>query len=223
MWAVVPVKEMQDAKQRLAGCLDPAERRALVKAMLSDVLEALGAVSLLKGVLVVTRDPEAARCAASAGARVLDEIGEEGLNAALEQASAYLAAQGARGIVVVPGDVPSFRASELTSILEFHEGPGARVSLVSDRHGLGTNCIACSPPDLCRFHFGEGSFAAHQEEALKRAAEIRTLTPAGLQLDIDTAEDLDALALIQVGKRTGRLLESLSASSQDRQAIGVSA
>ena len=137
MWAVVPVKEMQDAKQRLAGFLAPAERRALVKAMLADVLEALSAVSLLDGVLVVTRDPEAARCAASAGAMVLDEIGEEGLNAALEQASAYLTAQGTRGIVVVPGDVPSFRASELTSILEFHEGPGARVSLVSDRHGLG--------------------------------------------------------------------------------------
>ena len=223
MWAVVPVKEIQDAKQRLAGCLGPAERRALVKAMLGDVLEALAAVSLLEGVLVVTRDPEAARCAASAGATVLDEIGEEGLNAALEQASAHLAAQGARGIVVVPGDVPSFRASELASVLEFHQGPGARVSLVSDRHGRGTNCIACSPPDLCRFHFGEGSFAAHQAEAQKRAAEIRTLSPAGLQLDVDTVEDLDALAAGSSGRRTGRLLERLLVSSSERgRAAGAS-
>ena len=223
MWAVVPVKEMQDAKQRLAAYLEPAERRALVKAMLGDVLEALASVSLLEGALVVTRDPEASRCAASAGATVLDEIGEEGLNAALEQASAHLAAQGARGIMVVPGDVPSVQASELASVLEFHQRPGARVSLVSDRHGLGTNCIACSPPDLCRFHFGEGSFAAHQEEALKRAAEIRTLTPAGLQLDVDTVEDLDALASRPLDTRTGRLLEALLASSAERRtAAGAS-
>ena len=38
LWAVVPVKDLQHAKQRLAGVLDAAERRALFAAMLEDVL-----------------------------------------------------------------------------------------------------------------------------------------------------------------------------------------
>ena len=38
IWAVVPVKEFANAKQRLAGALTPDQRRGLCAAMLEDVL-----------------------------------------------------------------------------------------------------------------------------------------------------------------------------------------
>ena len=38
LWAVVPVKSMAQAKQRLAGVLAAHERAALARAMLQDVL-----------------------------------------------------------------------------------------------------------------------------------------------------------------------------------------
>jgi 2-phospho-L-lactate guanylyltransferase len=41
IWAVVPVKDIRDAKQRLASVLAPHERAALFRAMLHDVLSAL--------------------------------------------------------------------------------------------------------------------------------------------------------------------------------------
>ena len=41
IWAVVPVKDLDGAKQRLAGLLPPTQRRALAAAMLEDVLAAL--------------------------------------------------------------------------------------------------------------------------------------------------------------------------------------
>jgi 2-phospho-L-lactate guanylyltransferase len=41
MWALLPLKRFSAAKQRLAGVLSPAERRSLVLAMASDVLDTL--------------------------------------------------------------------------------------------------------------------------------------------------------------------------------------
>ena len=65
--AVVPVKEITDAKQRLAAVLSAAQRRELALAMLEDVLAALAGVRELAGMLVVTVDPAASEMAARPG------------------------------------------------------------------------------------------------------------------------------------------------------------
>ena len=44
VWAVVPVKELTDAKQRLSSRLSLEERRALATIMLEDVLDASSVV-----------------------------------------------------------------------------------------------------------------------------------------------------------------------------------
>ena len=81
MWAVVPVKRFDLAKGRLADSLHADERRRLARAMLEDVLEALTNTAEVDRVLVVTREPEVATLATSAGADTIAETGE-GLNAA---------------------------------------------------------------------------------------------------------------------------------------------
>ena len=55
-WAILPVKEMAGAKQRLAPLLSPEERMALMQVMLRDVLTALSAARDLAGVALVTLD-----------------------------------------------------------------------------------------------------------------------------------------------------------------------
>ena len=57
MWAVVPVKNLTDAKQRLAPALPQAERTSLYRVMLQGVLDALAGAELLATTVVVTRDP----------------------------------------------------------------------------------------------------------------------------------------------------------------------
>ncbi|HEY6995518.1 MAG TPA: hypothetical protein VH397_17565, partial [Xanthobacteraceae bacterium] len=71
--AVVPVKDTRQAKQRLAGVLDRAQRQELALAMLEDVLAALAPVGELAGILVVTVDPAAAAMAARYRARVVGD------------------------------------------------------------------------------------------------------------------------------------------------------
>ena len=70
IWAIVPVKEFEGAKQRLSPALSADERRVLAAIMLEDVLDALSAVRELAGLLVVTIDP-AATALAAAMARAL--------------------------------------------------------------------------------------------------------------------------------------------------------
>src|ERR1700730_8065727 len=50
VWAVVPVKELDRAKERLAPALPPERRRAPMLAMLEGVMTALGAATGLSGV-----------------------------------------------------------------------------------------------------------------------------------------------------------------------------
>ena len=55
--AILPVKSFGTAKQRLGELIEQDARSALMRAMLSDVLEALAAVPELERVLVVTSNP----------------------------------------------------------------------------------------------------------------------------------------------------------------------
>ena len=50
MWAVLPAKDFNDAKQRLASVLDADARRGLFQAMYEDVLSSLCAVEALQAI-----------------------------------------------------------------------------------------------------------------------------------------------------------------------------
>ncbi len=71
VWAVVPVKQLARAKQRLSGLLGPEQSRLLCDAMLDDVLAALTAARGLAGILVVSSDPAARALAMRHVARLL--------------------------------------------------------------------------------------------------------------------------------------------------------
>ncbi len=71
IWAVVPVKRLSLAKQRLAPLLSRNERAELVRTMLHDVLTTLCATPEVSGTIVVTADPDVAKLATLFEARVV--------------------------------------------------------------------------------------------------------------------------------------------------------
>ena len=85
----VPVKDLVNAKQRLVPLLSPPERSELARAMLEDVLEALGRARLGE-VLVVTRDPSVESLARRLGAAVLREDDNRGHTEAIAHAAKEL-------------------------------------------------------------------------------------------------------------------------------------
>ena len=94
--AVVPVKLLAEAKQRLSPALGTAARRTLVLAMLSDVLAVLRSLDGLSGIVVVTRDPDITRFAQTNGAEAVSEISGADLNAAISCGLDAAARDGAR-------------------------------------------------------------------------------------------------------------------------------
>ncbi|MEM8947742.1 MAG: 2-phospho-L-lactate guanylyltransferase [Pseudomonadota bacterium] len=189
VWAVMPVKNFENAKQRLRDVLSPDERHRLFGIMVEDVLGALRNCDRLAGILMVTRDPEAIRLAERYGARVLIEPANAGHTAASTLGAATLAAEGVGGMIQVPGDLPALASEDIAAMLDAH-GPAPAVTIAPSRDEKGSNAVACSPPDLLPLSFGDDSFFPHCETARRLGTEPEIVRRDGLGLDIDTPDDL---------------------------------
>jgi 2-phospho-L-lactate/phosphoenolpyruvate guanylyltransferase len=191
MWAVVPVKDLRGAKERLAEVLSARERQELFAAMLEDVLCALAASAGLAGILVVTRDPLGQRLAARYGARVLVEEENRGHTAASSLGARTLRQEKIGGMVQVPADIPLLTPDDIQALLRVH-GQAPAVTISPSRDERGTNAVVCSPPDLLPLHFGDDSFSAHVRLASCLGIEPQIVQRPGLALDLDTPDDLAA-------------------------------
>lgn len=194
LWAVVPVKPLAEAKQRLAPLLSGAERAALAQAMLHDVLRTLSASPHLGGTLVVSGDATAQALARDAGAMVLDDMPACGLLPALRRAARMLVDTGRSGMLVVPADLPLLAGTDLRQMAQVHAArPGARgATLVAASNDGGTNALACSPPDALPLCYGPDSFRRHLQAARAVGLTPQVLALASLGRDIDRPADLHA-------------------------------
>jgi len=201
LWAVVPVKELDRAKERLAAVLSPDLRQAFMLAMLEDVLAAVAATPKLKGFAVITADPTARRLAMSYGARIIETGARDGHTGAVSATARLLAEEGHTGMLTVPGDIPLVTAAEIAQLLAAH-GPAPAFTIAPSRDERGSNAVLCSPPDAVALRFGEDSFFPHLRAAEACGIRPTVLRLPGIALDIDTPEDLAAFALQPMPTRT---------------------
>lgn len=187
---MLPVKRLKGAKQRLSPVLSEGERTELARAMLLDVLLALRHAWGLAGVAVVTEDSEARALAKEHGAALIRET-EGGLNAALTAGLSTLGAYGAGGALILHGDLPLVTAGEVTTLVAAHPG-GAAATFVPALDG-GTNAMLVTPVDALSLSYGEGSFDRHRAAAIERGMAVTLLGLPGMELDIDTPDDLRRL------------------------------
>jgi 2-phospho-L-lactate/phosphoenolpyruvate guanylyltransferase len=211
IWAVVPVKELAGAKQRLSSCLSPQERRALATVMLEDVLAVVSAVRELAGILVVTVDPVATSLAVRYRARIVTEGARDGHTGAVRAAGRLLAREGREGMMTMPGDIPRLLSSEIAATLASHR-PAPAFTIVPAHDDLGSNTIVCSPPDAVPLRFGEDSFYPHLEASRKRGIDPLVVRQPGIGMDIDNPVDLVAFLRMSppVPTRTFAFLEQSS-------------
>jgi len=211
---VIPAKPLHRALGRLSDVLDPAGRRALQAAMLTDVLEASTALS--DSVVVVTSDPLVADLARGHGARIApDSDPPAGINEAVARG---VVASAARAVLVVMGDVPGATVEDLRQVAAAGlSAPG--VTLAVSRDGTGTNAMLLSPAGVIAPAFGVGSLERHLAAAAAAAVECTLVTAPGLMLDIDTPEDLAAFAHARVASHTLELCDALGLA--ERLAAGA--
>lgn len=207
--AVLPVKRLDAAKQRLAAGIEAERRRELAGAMVADVLEAIAAARTIDRIIVVSGDPVAQELASEAGAEVVPDPEDAGHVEAALAGIARAEVEGAEQVVLLAGDCPLLDPRELDRLLT--AVPDRYVGIVPDRHGTGTNALLLSPPNAIVPAFGEGSKARHVEAARAAGIPFSLENLPSIELDLDTPADVIALTreLAKNPKRARRTATAL--------------
>ncbi len=189
IWAIVPVKPLRHGKSRLASMLTDADRSYVNQHMLERTLRTLAKIQEIKIILVVSRDPQTLTVARESGARTVLEDGAPHLNIALTRATAVAQSQGARGVLVIPADLPLIDPPAICTMLERGSKPPV-VVIAPDRRYEGTNALFIQPPGLIEYDFGHGSFQRHCKSARQAEVRLEIVELPSLGLDLDLPEDL---------------------------------
>jgi 2-phospho-L-lactate guanylyltransferase len=185
-WALIPIKDRERCKTRLAAALSPGARLDLVRSMLSAVLAAACRAKSIHRVIVIS--PERDRVPPHIP--VLADTGRS-LNGALIQAHSLLRELGRIDVVVLPADLPNISAAEIDALVQAGRRGGCAIA--PDTTGAGTNALCLTEAVPFRFQFGPHSCQAHLEEARRLGLDVQMIHRPGLAFDVDSPADLDTL------------------------------
>ena len=173
--AVMPLKQGIDRKSRLSGTLSPDQRSILSDHMADHVQSVLNACQRIDRVLIVSSEKSPRVC----GWR---RDHGRGLNVELTALRASLADT---SMIIVHGDLPLLSTDDVSALIA---AAGKGVAIAPDRHGTGTNALACAAHASVAFAFGPDSCALHLASTGGRAQLVER---SGLAIDVDTPDDLD--------------------------------
>ena len=203
---LLPVKDLRNAKKRLAGVLSPEERFGLAQAMLSDTIRAIRGVHQAEKIFVITNYQPVMDIAEENGWEILRERRQISESHSVDAGSRICEERGVRALLRLPLDLPLIQPCDIGELLAI-ECQSPAVAIVPSRDGTGTNALLRTPPTLFASHFGEGSFARHLAEAKNTGAQVHIRRNPRLQMDVDNESDLHALLVHDLsGTATGRWL-----------------
>lgn len=211
--ALLPLKDLVQAKTRLGGLLRPSERRALAQAMAEDVLAVLAGHAELSRITLVSDDPGADLLARKHGADCWSErsLACSGLNNLMQCASERLMASGNEPLLVMHCDLPLLMNDDISAVLASERASGGLV-IGCDRQGRGTNLLAFGAGAMPRFCFGTDSCAGHLASAHSAGVPAQILQRSGIAIDVDEPADLqyamDRLPLKPDGNTAALLLNT---------------
>jgi 2-phospho-L-lactate guanylyltransferase len=201
---LVPVKNLANAKQRLAPVADQSARTELAQAMLLDVLGTLATWGNPAEVSLVTSDPFALQLAQQFHFAVISDDANRSETDAIEMATQVCESRGVHSTLVIPADIPLIEAWEVEEILEAAPPEGS--VLVPAADGRGTNAAWRSPAGLFPLHFGNDSFKPHLVAARATQKPCVVLSLPGIALDVDSPSDLAQLSAAPGETRAQQLI-----------------
>jgi 2-phospho-L-lactate/phosphoenolpyruvate guanylyltransferase len=190
-WVIIPIKQPENAKVRLAGVLNEAERGDLANAMLRHVVAAAQAAEHVQHVALLGPS----RLGLDEGLPLLADPGG-GLNPALHSALTHVSGQNADRLIVLFADLPQLTSHDVALLATADPDT---IAIAPDRHGTGTNALSLPLPAAkgFTFAFGTDSFALHNAEAARLGIALKVVHSQGLARDVDMPEDLpDAVGLM---------------------------
>jgi 2-phospho-L-lactate/phosphoenolpyruvate guanylyltransferase len=199
---LVPVKNLRQAKQRLAPVLDQAARTELAQAMLHDVVDALASWQSRPEVAIVSCDSFALALASRYDFEIIADHKNSGETDAIEMATAVCEMRGL-DTLVIPADIPLIQPWELQAIMG--AAPEVGSVLVPAGDGRGTNAVLRRPAALFPLRFGNDSFGPHLAAAQATGTSCVVLSLPGIAVDVDHPADLKQLVELPGETRAQRL------------------
>ena len=209
MWAVIPVKQISQAKQRLSKILSSEERRDFFSAMLEDVLSMMVKIDFFEKIILATNCPHAISIAGRHGITHFETGPDDGLNQAAGETVNHLLENGIRDMFLIPADIPLITEEEINSVLKAHPSAPS-LTILPSRDNLGSNCILLSPHSRMTLKFGPNSYFRHLEIAQTTGLKVNPMEFPGFGLDIDEPKDLFELLKAEVNTRSQKYIRHLN-------------
>ncbi len=208
MWAVIPVKQISQAKQRLSKILSPVERRDFFSAMLEDILSIMVKIDFFEKIILATNCSHAISIAGRHGITHFETGPDYGLNLAAGETVNHLLENGISDMFLIPADIPLITEEEINSAIKAHPSAPS-LTIIPSRDKLGSNCLLLSPPSMMPMKFGPDSYFRHLEIAQSNGLKINTMELPGFGLDIDEPADLFELLTLEGDTRSQKYLQEL--------------
>jgi 2-phospho-L-lactate guanylyltransferase len=202
MQVVIPVKDFDRCKSRLAHGLPPEARHSLMAALLSDLLLMLQRCRTVQHIAVVTRCQAVAQLATRQNVEILDLAEDCCLNSGVTAAINTFTARNTADVLILHADLPLATAEDIDAVIHAHRTQHAAVTLVPDNQGNGTNAMLLSLPSRMQFFYGSHSYARHREFCQAQQISLHTVKNTHLGSDIDLWQDFaPLLSLRTTGNR----------------------
>ncbi len=181
--ALVPVKARHLCKTRLAEHLSPQQRLALVRSMLSHVLDVLQQSPAIGRIVVLS--PEQDQLPDD-----LERFADAGfdLNSSLQAALQRLRQEGEERVLILPADLACVQPDDIARLADAaHSGD---VAIAPSADGGGTNALLLPLDHAWSLRFGHDSFQAHLQMLQQAERSYRMVISSGLGFDVDSDGDL---------------------------------
>ena len=192
-FAIIPVRNFENAKQRLSGALDKAQRAALARALLTRVLRALGGTNEVIETIVVASNEKECREFLNdfQNTRVVQETRiHGGVNSAVNDGLAITAQRiEDPKVLILPSDLPLLSTEAVERALRLLNDNDLVInpSLRKD----GTNMLAFHYSKRIPFWYDHNSYQNHVREAVSKNLRFVEINWEEFSFDIDDKTDLD--------------------------------
>ena len=186
VFAIIPVKPLEEGKSRLESLLGSAQRQKLNAFLMQQTFAKAEAFPGPARTIVVSASADVLASATALGFVPVREKAE-GLNEALAEATQQAMLLGATGAFILPVDLPMVRSEDLKAAII---GVGRNAcALAPDRHRSGTNWLYVSPLQTKLYRFGPNSFQRHLRQAELCGLDLKIVEDDRFAFDIDRPED----------------------------------
>ena len=177
--AYIPIKKFSTSKKRLSNIIDYSERESLAASMAKNTIDILSKSKICDSITVVTNDQSLDLNNSKS------YFSDLSLNQSLEEAIKSHANN--EIILIMHADLPRINEFDLQIFANSYSSK--KVSIVSDLHKQGTNCLMFNASINFQLKFGLDSYNLFQHEFKYNDINYQDINIESLRDDLDSEED----------------------------------